>query len=242
MRRVLALITLGILSGCTGNSCPSGPKGCGDIGGFNFPSNLSSAPGEAALVGYLRANHQTTLNGTDTSGNTYSLQVRNVPSAGTTAFNGSAPAYSTGVTLTLDKNGALAASNVATAYYLLSPYVPLGAVYGAGMPFAVVISSTPFPTTLDVGSSGPVDNVTYYHDSTMTTLDGDKVGTYSVRANNPITLLVCLTSVLSDVTAQGTADGLAGGTETDCYSADASGNAALVSIASMVNGVMLNFT
>jgi hypothetical protein len=37
------------------------------------------------------------------------------------------------------------------------------------------------------------------------------------------------------------ADGLADNTETDCYSVDASGNTALVSIALTVNGETLKF-
>jgi hypothetical protein len=107
---------------------PPGPKGCGDIDGFNFPSDLSSAPGESALIGYLQA----------------------------------------------------------------SPYMPLGKASSTGTPFAVVTSSTPFPTTLNVGSSGPLDDLAYYLDSTMATVD-----------------------------AQGTTDGLAVDMETDCYSVDA---------------------
>jgi hypothetical protein len=243
VKRLIAVIALGVLSGCGGgDSCPPGPKGCGDIGGFDFPSNLTSAPGEAALVGYLRADHQATLNATDTSGNRYSLEVTAVPNSGTTTFNGSAPAYSTVVTVTLTKNGALAASSAATAYYFLNPYVPLGTVYGAGTPFAVTTSSTPFPATLTVGNSGPMDNFTYFHDSTMAGVDADGTATYSVKADNPLTLLLCLNSVISGVTASGTADGLAAGQETDCYSVDASANAALRSVTLTVNGAMLSFT
>jgi hypothetical protein len=43
------------------------------------------------------------------------------------------------------------------------------------------------------------------------------------------------------VTATGTADGLAAGTETDCYTVDASGNAALFTITVTVGGVTLKF-
>jgi hypothetical protein len=75
----------------------------------------------------------------------------------------------------------------------------------------------------------------------MAILDADEVGTYSVKPNNSTTLLFCLNFVVSNVTAQGTTDGLADATETDCYSVDASGNTALVSIAIAVNGVTLNF-
>ncbi len=236
-----AIAAFAILSSCGGNSCPPFPKGCGDTGGITVPSNLSSAPGEAALAAYLQASHQTTLGATDTAGNSYSLQVTSTPSAGTTAFNGVAPAYRTLESVTVSKNGMPAASNTSTSYYLLNPYVPLGKIYGSGSPYAVVISSTPFPATLNVGSSGPVEDVSYYHDSKQAVLDADETGTFSVRANDYVTLLMCLNFVIADVTTQGTADGLAGGTETDCYGVQASGYATLVSIALMVNGVTLNF-
>jgi hypothetical protein len=241
MKRLLAVIAVMMLAGCSGNSCPSGPKGCGDIGGFNIPSDLSSAPGEAALVGYLQSSHQATLSATDTSGNSFSLQVDSVPNAGTSSFNGSAPAYSTVETITLQKNGQRAASSVSTDYYFLNPYVPLGRTYSTGTPFAVVTSSTPLPATLNVGSSGSVANATYYHDSMMTIRDADEVSSYSVAANSPISLLMCLDFALSNVTTQGQADGLAAATETDCYRVDAAGSATLASIALTVNGVALNF-
>jgi len=101
--------------------------------------------------------------------------------------------------------------------------------------------SHPFPTTLNVGTPGAIDNLTYYHDSTQATLDADEVGTYSVRAHDPVFLLMCLNFVISDVTAQGTTDGLAASTETDCYIVDASGNTSLLSIALTVDGETLNF-
>jgi hypothetical protein len=215
--------------------------GGGGGGGTPPPMNLSSAPGEAALVGYLQSSHQATLNASDNSGNTYTIQLSRVPNAGTTTFNGSAPAYSTVDTLTLDKNGVLVGNSISTGYYLLNPYVPLGSASSTGSPFGIVTSFTPFPTTLNVGSSGPVDDVTYYHDSTQTALDADEVGTYSVTANNSATLNLCLNFVVSNVSALGTNDGLADDTESDCYTVDASGNVTLDTITLSVNGVTLNF-
>jgi hypothetical protein len=52
---------------------------------------------------------------------------------------------------------------------------------------------------------------------------------------------MCLDFALSNLTAQGQADGLAAATETDCYRVDAAGSATLASIALTVNGVALNF-
>ena len=141
----------------------------------------------------------------------------------------------------MSKNGVVAATNISTGYYLLNPYVPLGTTDSTGTPYELVTSSTPLPATLNVGNSGPIDDTTIYHDSTMATVDADSVGTYSVEPNNSTTLLMYPNFVTSNVTAQGTADGLADNTETDCYSVDASGNRALFSISITVNGVTLRF-
>ena len=222
--------------------------GCGGGGGSRSsssayppgPVNLSSAPGETALMAYLQASHNYTLKA-NSGGNSYTLQVSHVANAGTTKFNGSAPAYSSVDTLTLDENAVRLAISASADYFLLHPYVPLGRVSSTGSPYGVVTSSTPLPTTLEVGSSGDVDSLTYYHDSAMSALDAHEEDTYSVRANNTTTLLLCLDSTMTNVTAQGTADDLVDDTQSDCYSIDAAGNAALVSITLTVNGVDLTF-
>ena len=68
-----------------------------------------------------------------------------------------------------------------------------------------------------------------------------ETATYSVSANNATTLLFCVNAVVSGVTAQGTADGLANGMESDCYSVNATGKATLTSIALTVGGAALTF-
>jgi hypothetical protein len=204
------------------------------------PMNMSSAPGEAALVGYLQTPHQYTLS-TERSGRTYSLNVNSSPNPGTTKFNGSAPAYGTVVNFTLTEAQLAAplASSVTTAYYLMNPYVPLGTVSSSGSPYAVVTTFVPFPVTITVGTSGTVDDLTYYHDSTMSTMDAEETVDYTVTAKDSAALLLCLNSTFSNVTAQGTADGMANGTESDCYTVDSAGLAALYSITLTVNGTML---
>jgi hypothetical protein len=228
--------------------CAALASGCGG-GSGSLPApavspaaatNLSSAPGEMAWASYLRASHKYTLKASS-DGNSYTLQVSRVPSAGTINFNGSAPAYSSVDNVTLDENGVRLANNVSTDYFLLNPYVPLGRVSSGGSPYGVVTSSAPLPTALEVGSSGDMDSLTYYHDSTMSTLDAREDETYSVKANDPTTLLMCLDSSITNVTTQGTADDLVDDSESDCYTVDAAGNAALVSITLTVTGVPLTF-
>jgi hypothetical protein len=81
--------------------CAALASGCGGGGGNGSSptpavspaaaTNLSSAPGEMAWASYLQASHKYTLKASS-GGNTYTLQVSRVPSAGTIKFNGSAPA------------------------------------------------------------------------------------------------------------------------------------------------------
>ena len=78
--------------------------GCGGGGdGGGLVGNLSSAPGEPALSAYLQASHQGTLNASY-QGDSFELQFSSVPNAGTTTFEGFAPAYSVVQTVTLKQN------------------------------------------------------------------------------------------------------------------------------------------
>ena len=212
----------------------------GGGGGSSGPPNLSSAPGQAALSAWLQANHSYTLNATDASGNNWQLQISSSPNAGTTTFNGTANASSDTQTVNLFKNGAAVGNSVDTAYFTLNPYVRLGSVSNSGV-YEIDSNQAAFPMTLTVGQSGPVDSFTYYHDSTLTTVDATGVDTYSVKANNASTLLICAINDVQNVTAQGTTDGYVTETETDCYTDDASGNLSLSSVTVTGSGVTLTF-
>lgn len=228
-------LTMAALPGCGGGGYGSGGGGGGGM------MNLSSAPGEAALAAYVQANHSATLHATDSSGNSWTLQYSSTANAGSFTFNGTSNAHTTVDTITLLKNGAQFGSNTSNSYFLLNPYVPLGKVSMSGTPYAVVTSSFPLPATVTVGNSGAFDNLTYYHDSTKAVVDADETATYSVAANNATTLLMCFNSVIANVTQQGMTDGMAAGTETDCYTVDASGNATIFSITVTAAGVTIKF-
>jgi hypothetical protein len=236
---IIALsVTVAFLAGCGGG-------GGGGSGGSPSVSpaaatTLPSAPGETAFASYLQASHQYTLKASN-GGHSYTLFVSRVPNAGTGKFNGSAPAYSSVDSVTLEDNGAVVSKSSSTDYYLLNPYVPLGKVASTGSPYGIVSSSTPLPMDLQVGASGDVDSLTYYHDPTMSTVDADETETYSVESNDTTTLLLCMDSTITNVTTQGTADDVVDDAESDCYTVDAAGKAALVSIALTVNGTTLRF-
>ncbi len=215
-------------------------SGCGGGGGGAAPSNLTSAPGEAAFSSYLQTNHQGTLTAT-INGHTLTLQYSLIPNSGTTTFDGNAPAYSATRTITLSEAGTQIANAMATDYFLLNPFVPLGSVSSTGSPYSVVTSSNPIPATLTVGDTGVLENDTEFHDSTKTVLDANSTATYTAQSHDSTTLLWCVQTVISDVTAQGTADGLADGTETDCYTVSSNGTANLFSIMLSVSGTTVTF-
>ncbi len=229
---VLAVLSSAMLVGCGGGGYGGGG------GGMN--GYLSSAPGDAAVTAFQQANQHVLLNATY-SGSSYTLQIDQMVNAGTTTFNGMGPAYSNTATVMLTQNGTQIANSVDTSYYLLSPLMPLGKVNSTGSPYAIVTSSTPIPMTLMVGGSGSFDNVTYYHDSTRATLDANETTTYTVTSRDTATLQYCIQSVISGTTVQGTADGMADGTETDCYAITAGGMATVVSVSVMAGGVSLMF-
>jgi hypothetical protein len=247
------LVSIALLTGCGGG----GGGGAGNASSMGsmpsmpgpilppeplMPINKTSAPGEAALVGYLQSRHQYMLTA-QSAGLSYSLNLNSAPNPGTTMFNGSAPAYSTAVNFTITEAHAPAplTSSLTTAYYLMNPYVPLGIVSGSGSPYAVVKTYMPFPVTITLGTSGTIDDLTYYHDSTMSTMDAEETIYYTVTAQDSMTLLLCLNSTFSNVTAQGTADGMANGTQSDCYTVDSAGVAALASITLTAKGNTLSF-
>lgn len=217
--------------------------GCGGSGGGTVltTANLGSAPGDSAMAAYLQASHHSTLTATDALNNTDTLQLDQVANSGTTTFIGSAPAYSSTAAVTLSQNGTVVASTVDTSYFLLNPVMPLGKVNSTGSPYAVVTSSTPIPMTLTVGSSGSFDSVTYYHDSTTAVIDAMEVDTYTVSANDSMSLQYCIKSTISGTTPQGTADGMGNASENDCYNVTAAGVATLAAVSVTVNGSTLTF-
>ena len=198
-----------LISGCGGG-------GDGGGGGGSGPP-LTSAPGEAAWSTFLRENHAYTLTG-DVNGISSIAYVAYVPATSTTMFNGTANAFTTTISYTLNSEP----PSVRTTYYLTNPYVPLGETQGA---YGVVLTYTPIPTTLNIGSSGSLDQLTYYVDSTKTTYSGGIVyDGYSVKSNNSASLLFCMNrSTLDDL-------GIDGSSEDYCYTVDAAGSMNLFSI------------
>lgn len=225
----------GLLSAVLMASCGGGSSNLGS-------TNLTSAPGDAALTAYLQASHQATLSATDSSGNSYVLQTSLTPNAGTVTFDGHSGLLSSAAIVSIAKNGVtVAGPSSTTNYYTLGPYTSYGSAGSTGSPYAVASSNAALPATIKANDSGTLDDLTFYHDSTKAAVVATAVESYAVSARNATTLLMCLNTVTSGVTAQGTADGLSDGTESDCYTVDSAGNAVLLSITVTVSGGTLTF-
>jgi hypothetical protein len=167
------------------------------------------------------------------NGNSYRLTYSLTANSGTTMFDGQM-ANSASIVLTVLENGTTVATENATAYYLTSPYTPLGLAGTVnGTAFEIIFSSIdPYPATFTVGDSGPLASGTFYAAGTNTAL-GSLTITYSVEANNSSTLLLKVSSSAT----------LAGNPLPDviAYAVDASGHTTLSSVEVTLNGMTLMF-
>jgi hypothetical protein len=75
----------------------------------------------------------------------------------------------------------------------------------------------------------------------MAVLDAYEVSTYTVMSLDSMSLLYCIQAVISGTTIQGGADGMADGSETDCYAVTSGGMATAVSVSISAGAVTLMF-
>lgn len=191
------------------------------------PMTPMSVPGEAAVGAFLQTRHESLLH----AENGAAALIANLPAAKSGPFHGFAPAYAATHLQTMRSGGEPAATTAVTHYFLAKPYMPLGKVGADGRPFGVVTVSFGFPTTLRAGDSGPVDNLTYFHDATTKIAEAAEATSYTVAARDAGSVRLCMTSVVTDVTSQGSADGLKAGSQTECYAVTPTGAAELESVA-----------
>lgn len=150
------------------------------------PQSLLSAPAPQEPFDIS----STTLSASS-GGNSYTAIYSETPNQGTAMFHGQVANSST-ISLTITENGAPTpiSTEIDTAYYLASPYQPLGMSASAnGQQFDFLYNSTdPLPSTLTSGNSGPLGSGTYYVVNTNDSI-GSLTETYSVATWNPATLL-----------------------------------------------------
>lgn len=206
------------------NSNPGNPMNPG--GPMNpMPMNPMSVPGEAAVGAFLQGRHVSLLHSADGA----LAAVIIAPLARHDTFNGVGPAYAATRTLKVRGADQQVTATATTRYFLASPFMPLGKVGAGGRPFGVVTVSFGLPTTLRAGDSGPLDHLTYFHDASGRVAEASETTSYTVEARDAQSLRLCLHSTVSEVTPDGASDGLAAGTESECYAVNPDGAAALES-------------
>ena len=213
----LSVVSASLISGCGGGSSTPTPQ-----------QNLQSARAPAQPMDMT----STTLTATDSSGNTWTVTYSST-AGGMAMFNGQ-NATTSAIGLTISENGTVVATEDSTAYYLVSPYSPLGlSGTTSGVAWSAIITSySPLPSTLTVGSSGPLSSATYY-DGMMNNI-GSLTETYTVTANSP-------TALFLNIDAAGSINGLQE-TETLTYSIASDGTVqALVQAQITANGTTLTF-
>ena len=220
-----------LLSGCSGSS------GGGSVGGGMPQTRTSQSPPqnlEAAPAPQEPFNIPSETLTATSGGNSYTAIYNQTPDNGTAMFDGQA-AYSSTISLTVTENGATIDTEASTAYYLVSPYEPLGLIGTVnGTAYTFLFTSTdPLPATLTVGTSGPLGSGTYYVAGTNTVI-GSLTETYSVTA-------VAINAVQLTIYGSGTVNG-SSVSETFTYTVDTSGTLALQSVQLTAKGVALTFT
>jgi hypothetical protein len=217
-------------------ACGGGGGGGGSVG-----SAMQSSPPPQASPGQILQSApapqepfdipSTTL-GASSGGKSYTAIYSETPNKGTTIFDGQ-EANSSTISLTITENGAPIATEIDTAYYLESPYQPLGMSISAnGRQFDFLCNSTdPLPSTLNVGNSGPLGSGTYYVVNTNDGI-GSLTETYSVAWWNSSATLQLTTYATGTLNGQMV-------NETITYVLN--GPPILSSIEVIVNGTQLTF-
>jgi hypothetical protein len=209
-------------------ACGGGGGGHSAMQSILLPPNMETAPAPAEPFSI----DSTTL-AASTGGNSYSGTYSETPNMGTTMFAGQ-EANSSTILLTITENGTPILTEIETAYYLDNPYQPLGLTlsYNGGR-FAFLYNSTsPLPSKLTVGGSGPLGSGTYYVVNSNNAI-GSLTETYSVTSTNNWVLL--------NINATGTINGQSI-SQTISYVLSGEAATGVASVEILVNGTTLQFT
>ena len=182
----------------------------------------------------------TTLNATDSSGNTWSATYSSI-AVGTSTFNGQV-AYDTAIFFTVSSGTTVVDGESITEFALMNPYSPLGLAEGfSSLPGRLstgfFTSYDPLPSTLTLGESGPLSSGSLGSCCPFTE-------TYSVTVDSPTALFLNIHLAFPDFgLSHGAASftGLYSGTSTITYSITGSGVATLAKIQVTINGTTLTF-
>jgi hypothetical protein len=217
-------MSVGLLAGCGG-----GGGGSGDSGPVASSAQFSL---DAATVKVLTTG--TTLNGTAVDGaDTWSISLSVTPASDAT-FEGTTRKQAS-QSLTIKKNGATVAAESYSQFFSVSPLVVFGAVYSDGTYGVVTVHSGNLPTAATVGSSGPLETLTLYSNSSKASVLETEQTTWTIEADTATTAWGCTNSVVRDTGNQVTATGAG------CFKIDTTGNVLGMRYTISVSGKTLTF-
>lgn len=222
-----------ITAACAAAAAAVSLVGCGGGGGG------SSGPVAAASTFNLNAAVSNALTSgvsvtglTATSGaDTYTLSLSIQPQADA-AFEGTTYKQAR-QTVTVNRNGAFAASGFSNVFFSLNPVTIRGAVDSDGE-YSVYSQQTALPTAATVGQTGAVHFVTAYTSSAKTTVVSTQTVTWSLEADTATTAFACLNSSATFTNGSRVA-------EADCYKIDAAGQVLGAKATITINGTTLAF-
>jgi len=223
-------LLLTVLTACGGGG-GGGVGGMGSVGSAMQPSLPPQNPDSVAALPEP-FNIGSTILSASSGGNSYAGTYSETPNNGTTMFDGQ-EANSSTISLTITENGSPIITEIETTYYLENPYQPLGVTlsYNGGQFDLLYKSTNPLPSTLTVGSSGPLDSGTYYDVNTHDAI-GSLRETYSVTSSNGWILL--------NTDATGTVNGQSI-SRTISYVINSGEATGVASVEVLVNGTTLSF-
>jgi len=207
---LLAFFSAGLIS-CGGKSgggdtpAPSGPV-----------SSTLPFPPDAAVSRYLQSPQGFTIAATDSSNNVYTLTYSFTPGPSST-FEG-VPAKTASTSTLIKANGVVISTGSAVSYFNVSPYRPLGVIYGTGE-YVVLVPTAQLPVTAMVGQSGAVSTSTEYANSTKASVISHSTTTWSLEADTASTAWFCMNETI--IYTDGVTPNF---TEADCYKTDVNGN------------------
>jgi len=170
------------------------------------------------------------------NGNTYTLVYSETANTGTTSFDGQ-QANSSTISVAISENGGTPVMETTTAYYLLSPYTPLGisGTAAGGIAYQIMFNNpTGLPAMLTPGESGQLVSGNF----SAGTITGTFTQNYMVTANNASTVTLTLSG---NVMLMGGSTMNDSAVSQTTFTVDATGNIKLVSAEVTINGMMYTF-
>ncbi|MDD5175229.1 MAG: hypothetical protein PHQ05_02235 [Sterolibacterium sp.] len=211
--------------------------GCGGGGGGGTAAPAAPAastatfPFAGAVSSFAQTGHDYNL-AAAYGGDTYAVQISYKPASQAT-FEGHAVSTMSESAI-IRKNSVVAESSTGTSYFEVSPYKAWGYIASDGS-YDVHSAQQVLPSSVTVGQSGALDNVTTYKSSAKTSTNSTSVRTWSIEADTATTAWGCFNETITYTSNSSKA------TASQCYKVDQSGNVSALKVTFFINGQSLTF-